>query len=571
MKKADCVRRTGLVKSPAFLVLAAAFILALAGSPARAGEGDSEYFNYYKIELEGTRRDRVLTDLNGDGLKDLGMVYSRSDVRDTYWFRACLQEKGKGFSEDCSQVKMPSEARAFAVGEIDGKPGAELFIVTDRGAGMASFSASGFGSFKKLEGVTTILRGTEADRPVLLRCLWDIDNDSRLEIILPSIDGPVIYRYGESGLELLQKINSPAFITYRVGSLGDIMATDDVNQFLLFRKYEKRTTANYTAPDVFVEDFDGDGRKDVITLVDNTLRVFPGGPEGRFPEKPSLAIKRSILPPEERDVGFAGEAMTFADLNGDGRGDIIMMKWGTSEERTQMDRYIYYARPGLKYGEEPDQIIRSESAAIDFGIYDLNNDDRLDLIIPFFHFAPAQAFKVLTENSIKIQFRIFLMKPDGKYSQDEGKTFAKVDRRVLLNYKIDVLGMIFDIRTLLEGNFRALITFGQDFNGDGYGDLVADTGGDKLEFYWGNAEADYARNPDHVIDYESAMDFDLADLNNDGKTDIITYYESEERTQKKRELVKKARSQGEPVSEIAEEAAIKAAPEGTRVKILLSK
>jgi hypothetical protein len=349
------------------------------------------------------------------------------------------------------------------------------------------------------------------------------------------------------------------------------MNTDDVNQFLRFRKYEQRTTAHFTAPDLFIEDFDGDGRLDLGTLIDNTLKVFPQGADGRFAQKPVVELKRSILPPEDKGMGFAGEAMTFADLNGDGMADIIMMKWGTSQERTRLDRYIYYARKGLKYPEDPDQIIRSESAAIDFGIYDLNNDGKLDLVIPFFHFAPAQAFKVMTENAVKVQFRLFLMQPSGRYSQDPDKQYARVDRRVLVNYKIDILGMIFDFRTLIEGKFFPLITFGYDFNGDGYPDLIADTGGDKLQFFYGNPEVKYSRQPSLVLDYESATDFNLADLNGDGKMDIITYYDSKERTQKKRELAKRARTQTEaPMDTVIDEAML-TTPEGTRIKVLLSR
>ncbi len=390
-------------------------------------------------------------------------------------------------------------------------------------------------------------------------------------MVVPTVKGPAIYKHSEAGFTLFQQINSPARVTYRVGSLGDIMNTDDVNQFLHYLTYEKRATAHYTAPDVFVMDFNGDKKKDIVTLIANTLRVFPQGEDGRFADKPVITVKKSILAPAEKGVGFAGEAMTFADLNHDGLGDIIMMKWGSSQDRTQMDRYIYYARPGLKYPDQPDQIVRSESAAVDFGMYDLNKDGRMDLVIPYFHFAPAQAFKVMTENSIKIQFRIFLMRGNGRYDQDPGKQFAKVDRRVQLNYKIDVIGIIFDIKTLLQGAFQPLISFGRDFNGDGYPDLAADTGDDKLQFYYGNADVNYPAAPDQTIDFESATDFDLADLNGDGKCDVVAYYESQERTQKKRELAKKARNQADKAPDTSLDQALLTTPEGTRIKVLLSR
>jgi hypothetical protein len=540
---------------------------------ARAAEGDTKDYRFFAFEFEGAKHDRMVADLNGDGLMDLAMVYSRSNVPDTFWLRSCLMDKAKGFTGACEDVKLNNEVRAFDIGEVDGKPGAELVVLTEKGVKAASFSGGKFGPLLAAGQEQSVFSGTEDDEPRLLRFLWDLDGDGKKEMVVPTVKGPAIYKHSETGFSLFQQINSPARVTYRVGSLGDIMNTDDVNQFLKYRTYEKRSTAHYTAPDVFIQDFNGDKKKDIITLIDNTIRVFPQGADGRFAENPVIKVKKSILAPQEKGVGFAGEAMTFNDLNNDGLGDIIMMKWGSSQDRTQMDRYIYYATPGLKYPDKPDQIVRSESAAVDFGMFDLNKDGKLDLVIPYFHFAPAQAFKVMTENSIKIQFRIFLMRPNGRYDQDPDKQFAKVDRRVQLNYKIDVIGIIFDFKTLLQGSFQPLISFGRDYNGDGFPDLVADTGDDKLQFYYGNADVNYANTPDLTLDFESATDFDLADLNGDGKTDIITYYESKERTQKKRELAKKARDQASantaPDANIDQ--ALLTTPEGTRVKILLSR
>jgi|GEM_PF-1763735 len=548
-------------------------ILCLFQSPLKAvEEGESELFDFYKMEFKGTRHDRLVTDLDGDGHKDLCMVYSRSDKRGEFWLRSFLHEKQKGFTGKSQDIKMPDAARVFDAGNLDGKPGAELIVMTDSGILLSKFSGKNFGELEKISDQKHLLYGTQGDKPRLLRSLWDLNKDGAAELIVPHADGPLIYKYKAGKLELFQQINRPALVTYRVGSFGDVMVTDDVNQFLRFKTYEKRTSARFTMPDIFIEDWNGDGRLDIVTLVKNNLQVFLRKKSGKFTDKPAAIVERSILSPEEKKTGFAGEAMTFADLSGDGLSDIIMLKWGTSEERTMIDRYIYFARSGLDYPEKPDQIIRSESATIDFGVYDLNNDDRKDVVIPFFHFAPAQALKVMTENAIKVQFRIFLVGPSGRFSQVSGKKFARVDRRIQISYKIDILGMIFDFKTLLEGKFNPLISFGQDFNGDGYKDLVADSGRDELEFYWGNKDVQFSRRPDMDLKLESSLDYDLVDLNNDGKCDIITYYESKERTEKKRELAQKARQMSSPQNlEMQEGSALAKIPEGTRIKVLISK
>jgi hypothetical protein len=342
----------------------------------------------------------------------------------------------------------------------------------------------------------------------------------------------------------------------------------DVNRYV--HRYTARTQASYTAPDVFTEDFDGDGRLDVITLVGTSLKVFLQDENGAFASSASAEFDRSILPPDERDNPLAGEALTFKDLNGDGTSDIIAMKWGTSEERTRIDRHIYYARSGIRYPEKPDQVIRSEAAWASFSISDLNNDARVDLVVPYFHFAPSQAFKLVTQSEVKLQFRLFLMGAEGRYSQDPGKAFAKVDRRVSLDFEVDVLGMLFDRKGHTAGTYNPLISFEADVNGDGFRDLIADTGKDKLAFYWGNETARYSRRPDHVIKYESAVDFDLVDMNRDGKTDILTYYAHEDRDQPPASSEKDAES-GEAPEKTPPAENPRSQPPGPGVKILLSR
>jgi hypothetical protein len=448
-------------------------------------------------------------------------------------------------------------------------------ILLDQGMFYYEKAGKSFSGLKLLFQGKSLLAGANPSRPLYQNFLWDLNREGYDEVIFPTEQGPELYQRGEGGekgYELMQKLNLPVEVTYRVGGLGDIMTTDDINQFLRFLTYGKRLTANLTIPDIFVEDADGDGRLDILGLLKNKLKIFCQQEDGHFPEKPTAVVEKQILTPEEKKLSFAGQGMTFADLNSDGTLDIIMTKWGSTENRSRMTRYIYYGKKGLRYSEAPDQIIASSSAIVDFGIYDINHDGKKDLLIPYFHFAPSTAFKMMTENSIKIQFRIFLMGPDGRFSQDKGKDFARPDQRNILNYKVDVIGIILDFQTLIEGKFHPLISFGYDFTGDGYPDIIADTGSDKINFYWGNAKVEYSQVPDQVMPLESALTYDIQDLNHDSKADIITYYESEERVKEKRKIAQEAYRSGrtEEISPEIEASALLTTKEQTRIKILLS-
>jgi hypothetical protein len=534
--------------------------------------GDEITFKESDIEFDGTAHDRLLADFNGDGKTDIGVQYTISNKEDQYFFYIFFQQPGGSFrSKPDISLTFPEDARLFDAGDVAPAPGEEMVLLRDQGMFYYEKADNSFGALKPVFHKENLLTGSEPSRPLYQRFLWDIDKRGYDEIVFPTEKGPEIYKRGEEGYKLFQKINLPVVLTFRVGGLGDIMTTDDINQFLRFLTYGKRITANLTIPDIFVEDADGDGILDILGLLKNRLKIFCQRDDGSFPDKPTVVIERQIMTPEEKKLSFAGQGMTFSDLNGDGIIDIIMTKWGSTENRSQMTRYIYYGKKGLRFNEGPDQIITSASAIVDFGMYDLNGDGRKDLLIPYFHFAPSTAFKMMTENKIKIQFRLYLMGPDGRYSQGEGKEYARPDERKIINYKVDVIGIILDFQTLIEGKFHPLISFGYDFNGDGYPDIAADTGADKLEFFWGTADAKYPRMPDQVKELESAIVYDIGDFNNDKRADIITYYESEERVKEKRKIAKEAYLSGQTdIEPEIKASALLATKEQTRIKALVS-
>ena len=471
-------------------------------------------FELHQFEFPGHIQGHLLRDVDGDGKLDILVVYGAPGDSEDHRLRVCLQVADKSFSS-CSEFDLPNEARALDVGEVDGQPGAELLVPTDRDLRIAHWQSGKFGSLQTLSPLRTVFAGTDPNIPKAVEMLFDTDGDGRKEVVVPTLDGPVWIRAGQEPVVL----RSPSEVTYRVGTRGG----GEINSFLRDH-YQSRVSTQHLTPDLFVEDFDGDGRLNIITLLGGELRVFGQTPEGDFRPEPIRVIERSILTGDELDGGFAGEAMTFSQLDGDGLADLIVMKWGSSEERTRMDRALYFSGKDGTYAEEPDQAVRSESVFPDFDVTDLNGDGRRDLVIPYFHFAPAQAVKVVTQNAIKIQFRLFLMRPDGRYDQGEGKDFARVDRRVVLDYHLDILKLVFGDSARPTGRIGPLLDFGGDFNGDGYADLAADDGANQLRIFWGNAEARYATSPDLEIPFESTLSYDLVDADGDGKTDVFAFH-----------------------------------------------
>lgn len=496
--------------------LAALSFLTAGGAAAAAGAPAETQFQVANLEFPDRALGRKLTDVDGDGRADLVWIFHPVDEPEAFGLRTCLQGDAGAFDQ-CSVLDLPEETRAFDIAPIDAVPGAELVLLTRTGGSRASFTAGRFGALKDVPGIRSALGDTDSLRPSPLPFLFDLDGDGRHEAVLATRSGVDVHTFAASGTSSVHTLASAAHV-----EISRRRREMDLSAFL-GRDYIPHVTTQTTTPAVFVDDLDRDGRSDIATISQNVLSVFPQRTDGSFGRMPDATIERSIITDKEEESGFTGEALTFAELDGDGVMDLIVLKWGSSEERTQMDRHIFLGRGGWEFPEKADQIVRSESFFPNFEIADLDDDGRHDLVIPYFHFAPSQAIKAVTQNVLRLQLRLFLMTPDGRYAQDPGKTFAKVDRRVVLDYHVDVMGLIFGGEGRPQ-SFDPLLSLGHDFNGDGKPDLVVDKGNDQLDLYWGNAEALYDRSPDVSLDHESSLDSDIADLNGDGKADIVSAY-----------------------------------------------
>ncbi|MCP5057627.1 MAG: VCBS repeat-containing protein [bacterium] len=484
--------------------------LVLMGSPVAAADA---LFVRSKIEFPGKIEDHLLADVDGDGRLDVLVVHAAAGDRYDYRLAYCRQKAEKKF-DGCEILDLSEDVRAFDVGNVDPAPGAEFVMVTTSGISWSAFEKDGFGPRHTLTEVPSVFVGTDPDIPRPLDVLFDLDGDGRDELLLPGQAGPTWVKPDGQ----VQLFESPAVVLYRLANRGA-----DVNA-VLSRGFQSRVTSEMNTPDAHVFDWNGDGRLDVVTQLDNVVRIFLQDGAGGLPSQPSRTVERSTLAEAELDSSFTGEVTSFAQLDLDGQADLILTKWGSSEERTRMDRAVFFSRPDGSYPDSPDQLVRSESVTPDFDLVDLDGNGTRDMVVPFFHIAPSQAVKVLTQNALRWQLRVFLLGENGRYSQDEGKEFARIDDRVVLDYKLDILKLLFGNQARPTGRIAPLLDFGADFDGDGYADLAADDGGDKLRIYWGNAEARYSSSPDQVVPFESTLAYDLIDADGDGLTDLFAYH-----------------------------------------------
>jgi hypothetical protein len=270
-------------------------------------------------------------------------------------------------------------------------------------------------------------------------------------------------------------------------------------------------SAQFTFPDIELIDYDGDGLQDLIATTDDRVVVYRQGPDGKFSATALIDKLFDVRTQHEKIEGHAELHTSVTDLNRDGFADAVVTKQtnkGLSNFRGVIN--IFYGRPE-GYPDKPDQVIISEGTASSRTyIRDVNGDGRLDLVLPSVKISVTSIIRWLITRSIPINFNIFLLKQDGRFSDQPDLTKE-------VKFKIDWSG---------ESDSQAMDLDG-DYNGDKQKDFVFATDEDVLSIYLGVAGEEnqlFSKKPIAQVNADAYGELSSPDLNGDGYSDMIIYY-----------------------------------------------
>lgn len=277
----------------------------------------------------------------------------------------------------------------------------------------------------------------------------------------------------------------------------------------------------------FLSDITLDGRKDLTFWVDNRFSVYRQARDGSFNADP-LRINSSVkfdydglermnlaMQDEDQSNNSAKALFQISDFDGDGIPDLVTLSMRSKGVFKKTTTYEFHkGEAGSDRVEfSPVPISRIESNGIQFEMeeQDFNNDGQTDLMISTVKLGIGKILAALITGSIDIDLNFYQME-DGIYPSK-----PNLKREITATFSLSS-GDVF-IPSVLIG----------DVDGDKVLDLLVQEGANKLKIYLGgkdgrlfakrsvNIEVSMPNEPDLV---------ELADLNSDGKKDIVMRHQA---------------------------------------------
>ncbi|MFT4821794.1 MAG: hypothetical protein ACI9PN_002662 [Candidatus Azotimanducaceae bacterium] len=278
----------------------------------------------------------------------------------------------------------------------------------------------------------------------------------------------------------------------------------------------------YQARKTYHTDVNADGRDDLTFWVDDEFKAYLQQDDGFSAE--SMVFTPAVVFEAEGYEGISmrmgGEDQSnvlkkalfqFNDLDGDSRPELVTLAVKSEGVLNKQTTYEFYrgqpSKDGVpQFSATPDSRIESKGVQFDMQEKDLNGDGQLDIIVSSVELGLGKLVRALLTGAIRIDLGFYQMQ-NGTYPE-----LPNIVRTIKATFSFSS-GDVFVPTVLIA-----------DVTGDGLADLLLQEGDDQLHIYVGEATDQlFADNPIEVF---VAMPRDpdlvqLADLNHDGKQDLI--------------------------------------------------
>ena len=487
------------------------------------GNGDGTFGGKLDYPTDSQTEAIVVADVSGDGKPDV-LVAGTKAV-------SVLLNNGNGTFAPKVDYTVGSGfvPRSLVIGDInsDGKPDivlASSSVVGD-GNAISIFLGNGNGTF-----ASHVDSAFSGELVLWAVAIGDVNGDGKIDVVTGNYDtNTVNVLLGNGKGSFTSTVNSPTAskplslipvdingdgkLDLIVRGIADVtvMLGQGNGTFTEGMTYSIEGSTFAPSQSAVATDIDRDGKIDIVTTGRHKLDILLGHGDGTF------AVSRG------RPGGIASRHLVVADVNHDGRADVILSNDGATSVgvlRGNGDG-TFAARVDYDIGSIPSSIISS----------DLNNDGNADLVVA---------------NS-KSAISVLLGAGDGTFSGSvdypAGPVGSIITTDINNDGKQDIVVITVDVPTndgdggtipgsvgVLMGNgtgtFAAKINYpvpvsvvAADLNGDGHVDLVALNGQLQVSVMIGSGAGSFLTPVDYETDPLRSVS--IADMNRDGKLDLV--------------------------------------------------
>ncbi|MFQ5706683.1 MAG: FG-GAP repeat domain-containing protein [bacterium] len=484
-------------------------------------------FKIYELHYTGQFKAYHLEDLNHDGLKDVILVSTRGAENGAAgrWLSIYLQNR-QGFTPQPQQsFELEDQVILFDIGDVVGDQNNEFVYFAEDGLYYYALGDSGYVlKPTRLFKTDSIFMLSDKRSIHSWNFVADLNGDGVDEVLVPKITKIDIH------------FRDPDKTGWLVNEVAMGMQPTVSGYFNRRFSVGSKVEASYATPFLLYQDFDADGRKDLLGVYHDSLLVFCQKQSGFFSQECQQRI-----PLDYGDIWRGGKIqrthlgdkseqqflMKIQDLNGDGVVDIISTRVSTKESfiSPKNEVLVYFgkrrrhnATTAVYFDPEPDQVIRPGGNQIVLDIVDLNKDGKSDFIIPVVKVGLKNLIKMLLTKRVELEAEIYLMGEDDLYPKKPDRQTKMVVR---FSFKGGAASPVYEIA---------------DFNGDGNLDIMTSMEEKRLVLFRGNKKNILDASPGNRFNVILPQSGDMVyaeELNGDGKSDLVITYDEDEAGPKK--------------------------------------
>jgi hypothetical protein len=452
-----------------------------------------------KLAVGGTVINCQFADLNNDHLSEALLFFDdESSGELTRKMAVYAIYRNRFEAQPFQVVDIDKAAVCYDLFDIDGDNDLDLLLMSNQGIKAHIYHNGVFNlTLKEIVRDSTVFGAAVIENIEQWNFTRWIDSlTGSYLIFIPTLSGFDLYQNNRGRYEFKQAIQYN-----HLSAVGGKAAYDN-NKALGFR-------IGYSLPAIMISDYNGDKLPDIFINNGRTVSIFKRNFDGRFDISPTEIFGKNLLSYDERRLGKTTVGYEICDLNRDGIADIVATKNSGDVTSYQTSVQLYKGRPNGGFNPNAGQEFSVANGASNPFIYDLNQDGRLDLIIPSLKLGFMSTLKILILKSVEVNIAVYLQNQADEFSEkpDFDKSFS---------YSADISQNI---------DYSGILSLDGDYDGDGRNDLLIHEGDGILKIYPNASKGVvFEGSPRREIQILRPDGISIADLNGDGKDEIIAHY-----------------------------------------------